>query len=80
MDTIQVDWSRSAGRHEVLARGKHGPPERLLTVREAAALLSVSEKTMRRLIGAHRIKCIRFGRMVRLEQADVVGFVEARKE
>jgi excisionase family DNA binding protein len=52
----------------------------LLTVRQAAALLNISEKTVWRLIGARRIKCIRFNRLVRLEQADVFRFVTARKE
>ena len=54
--------------------------DRLLTVREAARRLSVSEKTMRRLIGAGRIPCVRIKRMLRLDPADVSRFVEARKE
>ena len=54
--------------------------DRLLTVGEAASWLNVSEKTIRRLIASGRIKCIRLGRLVRLEPADVSRFVEARKE
>jgi excisionase family DNA binding protein len=56
-----------------------GPP-RLLTIREAASLLGVSEKTVRRLISSRQLQCVRIRRLVRLQQADLIRFVEARKE
>ena len=56
-----------------------GPP-RLLNVREAAALLRVSEKTVRRLIASRQLPCVRIQRLLRLLEADLVRFVEARKE
>lgn len=41
-------------------------PERLLTVSEAAGLLAVSEKTIRRWIAAGRLPAVRLGRLVRV--------------
>jgi excisionase family DNA binding protein len=56
-----------------------GPP-RLLKIREAAGLLGVSEKTVRRLIASRQLPCVRIRRLLRLHEADLVRFVEARKE
>ena len=78
-------------RLERLASGEESggvtPPEvsrdralpRLLTLPEVAAFLSVSPKTVRRLIG-RGLPCVRLGRVVRFRQADLLRFVEARKE
>ena len=54
-------------------------PPRLLRVREAASLLGVSEKTIRRLISSRQLPCVRIQRLLRLHAADLVRFVEARK-
>ena len=54
------------------------PP--LLTLEEVAAYLSVSQKTVRRLVAGQRLRCIRLGRVLRFQQADLFRFVEARKE
>jgi excisionase family DNA binding protein len=43
----------------------------LLTVAQAAAILSVSERTVRRLIASGTIRGIRIGRSVRLEPRDI---------
>lgn len=53
---------------------------RLLRIREAASLLGVSEKTVRRLISSRQLPCVRIQRLLRLHEADLVRFVEARKE
>ncbi len=58
-------------------------PERLeplLTIHELALVLRLSEKTVRRLVAARRIPCIRLGRVLRFRSADLLRFVEARKE
>lgn len=55
------------------------PLPRLLTLPEVAAYLSVSPKTIRRLVG-RGLPCVRLGRVVRFRQADLLRFVEARKE
>ncbi len=52
----------------------------LLTISGLADVLGISEKTARRLIWAGRIPCVRIGRVVRLDPADVSRFVAARKE
>ena len=52
----------------------------LLTVRELAIYLGVSEKTVRRLQISGRIPFVRVGRGVRFDPADVSRFVAARKE
>ena len=51
----------------------------LLTIDEVAAVLKVSPKTIRRLI-ARGLPCVRLGRVIRFQQADLLRFVEARKE
>ncbi len=48
----------------------------LLTVEQVAAYLNVSPRTVRRL----RLPIVRVGRLVRYPLADVVRWVEARKE
>ncbi len=52
----------------------------LLTVRDVAAVLRVDEKTIRRLISARRIPCVRIGRQIRFDPSDVVRWVSARRE
>jgi len=59
------------------ARGPMGP---LLTPREVADLLQVSEKTVSRLVAHRRLPCVRFGRSVRFLSGDVLRWLAARKE
>ena len=51
----------------------------LLTVEEVADFLCVSPKTVRRLM-RRGLPSVRFGRLVRFEQRDLLRWVEARKE
>jgi excisionase family DNA binding protein len=44
----------------------------LLTVREAAALPRVSERTLRRLIASGTIACVRIGRAIRIRRRDLI--------
>ena len=53
---------------------------RLLTLPEVADLLRLSEKTVRRLVAARRMPCVRLGRQLRFVQSDIVRWVSARKE
>ena len=59
--------------------GREAVPPRLLTLPEVATYLSVSPKTVRRLV-SRGLPCVRLGRVVRFRQADLLRFVEARKE
>lgn len=57
-------------------------PERsdqLLTVKQVAERLAISEKTVRRLIDAGELPIIRFGRLIRITPADLDRFIAARR-
>jgi len=57
-----------------------GPGDRLLTPREAAALFGVSLRTIRRLVGAGELRCVRVGRLVRFHPGDVSRWLSAHTE
>jgi excisionase family DNA binding protein len=50
-------------------------PEPLRTVAEAAKILNVSEKTVRRLIKAGDLRAIRIGGLLRIDQADLEDLI-----
>ncbi len=52
----------------------------LLTLRQAAGYLGVSDRTVRRLVSTGKLSCIRVGRVLRFQPADLFRFVEAWKE
>lgn len=52
----------------------------LLTLREVALLLRLSEKTARRMVARGRIPCVRFGRAIRFVPGDVLAWLSARRE
>lgn len=52
----------------------------LMTLAEVAQALQLSEKTVRRLVAARRIPCVRLGRGLRFVPGDVFRWLEARKE
>jgi excisionase family DNA binding protein len=51
--------------------------ERLLTVAEAATVLSTTERFPRRLIEQRRIRFVRVGRHVRIPESALQEFIEA---
>jgi excisionase family DNA binding protein len=55
----------------------HQPPDQLLTVAEAAELLSTSQRFPRRLIEERRIRFVRVGRHVRIPESALREFIEA---
>ena len=57
-----------------------GRPDRLLSLGDAASHLRVSERTIRREVSAKRLHCVRIGRRLLFDPADVSRFVAARKE
>ena len=69
--------SSDDGREPVDA-GRATVPPRLLTLPEVAAYLSVSPKTVRRLV-ARGFPHIRFGRVLRFDPADVHRWLVARR-
>lgn len=50
---------------------------KLLTLLDAAERLSVSEKTLRRVIAAGELSIVRIGRLVRIREADLERFILA---
>lgn len=72
-DPRRVEVERSAAAFEPSR-------PRLWTLHEAAAFLRVSERTIRRQVAARRLNCVRIGRRLLFDSADVSRFVAARKE
>lgn len=54
------------------------PTEPLLTIREVAALLSVSERTVHRVIAEGLLARHRVGRLVRISRSDVGAYLARR--
>ena len=61
------------------AAGRDAVPPRLLTLPEVAAYLSVSPKSVRRLVASRGLPHYRLGRVLRFEPADVSRWLAARK-
>jgi excisionase family DNA binding protein len=55
-------------------------PEPLLTVSEAARLLAVSDKTIRRWITAGRLPAVRLGRLVRISSKSLNEFIQLNEQ
>ena len=47
----------------------------VMTVEQAALRIGVSPRTMRRVVAERRIRHVRIGRLVRLDESDVDGFL-----
>jgi excisionase family DNA binding protein len=58
-------------------RREQPPADRLLTVSEAARMLSTSERFPRRLIEERRIRFVRVGRHVRIPESALREFIAA---
>ena len=59
--------------------GKPGPDIEMLTIEEAAKLLTISTATLRRLQQSRVIRFIRVGRGVRFVRNDVIAYLESRR-
>ncbi len=53
---------------------------RLLTIAEAADILAISIASVRRLIGAGHLACLRFNRRVLVDAKDLDSFIERSKQ
>lgn len=56
------------------------PPSMLLTAREAAAFLRISERKLWSLTKAHEIRCVRIGRAVRYSPDDVEAYIATHRD
>ena len=52
------------------------PDRRLLTPREAAAALSISERTLWGLTKGGAVRCVRIGRAVRYDPRDLQDYID----
>jgi excisionase family DNA binding protein len=65
---------------QISAIGKRGRPlTKLRTIDETAELLSVSAKTVRRLIDSGALRVHRFGRAVRIADEDIAVLLAANR-
>jgi excisionase family DNA binding protein len=60
-----------------MSSAQSSPPERLLTVQDAADRMSTSVRFVRRLIAERRIAYVKLGRHVRITEADIAAFIKA---
>jgi excisionase family DNA binding protein len=51
----------------------------LLTARQAAAALSISERTLWQLTRDGAVRCVRLGRAVRYDRRDLIALIDQRK-
>jgi excisionase family DNA binding protein len=64
-----------------MSRHDRTPPriDHLLTYRQAAEVLGVSERTIWTLVDQKSLPAVRFGRSVRIDPADLRRFIERAK-
>lgn len=58
---------------------RNEPQKKLLTVSQAAEILSTSEKTVRRIIETRELTVVRIGRSVRILDEDLELFIMQRR-
>jgi excisionase family DNA binding protein len=60
--------------------GSNGARPSLWTLSDVALYLRISERQIRREVAGRRLRCVRIGRRLLFDPADVSRFVAARKE
>jgi len=60
--------------------GETGVLSPLLALRPAAKLLGVCEKTVFNLVKDRKLRCVKIGRAVRFDPADLAAFIEQNKQ
>lgn len=56
------------------------PPTPLLTLDEVAAILRIHERTIRRMVTARRLPCLRIGRQLRFSRFALDQWLRQREE
>ena len=84
-DIPPVEVAQEEATHLVAAAGFAGkaPAEAfrpLLTLQELSDVLRLHPRTIRRMVAAGRIPCVRLARAIRFDAADVARWLAARKE
>lgn len=79
MHTERVQPNDESREPDLRVVDRDAVPPRLLTLPEVAAYLSVSPKSVRRLVASGRLPHYRLGRVLRFDPADVSRWLTARK-
>ena len=74
-----LDALADAIAERVLARLHQGEEPRLLSVKEAAAYIGRTQKSLRYMIAAGAIPAVREGSRIHLDRADLDRWIEMRK-
>jgi excisionase family DNA binding protein len=52
-------------------------PQKWLTIKEAGAVSGMGERFIRRMVNERRIRFCRVGRFIRIEERDLIDFMQA---
>lgn len=75
------DASTAVTAHkELVTPQRLQPARRLLPIAEAADILAISTASVRRLVAAGRLACVRFNRRVLVDTKDLDNFIERSKQ
>lgn len=75
-----IEYGAAGQAPETSARAPDITYRPLLTLQDVAGLLRIHERTIRRLVAARRMPCVRLGRTLRFDPSDIERWVSARKE
>jgi excisionase family DNA binding protein len=65
--------------HAIGTAVHHRPVAKLLTIEETTQVLNASPRTVRRAIDSGALPVHRIGRLVRISEADLAGFLNANR-
>jgi excisionase family DNA binding protein len=78
LSAAETDGRSSLGRPRI-PRGRDGKGATFFTVAEVAERLNVSTRTVRRWIALGLLRVHRFGRTVRISEADLAAFLATHR-
>jgi excisionase family DNA binding protein len=79
MPTSDTDHDRLIPFAERLEEQQAGDLAKLLTIREAAAHLAISDRSLWTIMQQGHIRCVRIGRSLRFDPADLRRYIERNK-
>lgn len=69
--------ARDLHRESALGHSIDPAKDRLLSINEAAELLGVTDRFVRRIVGERRITFVKIGKHVRIAESDALAFISA---
>jgi excisionase family DNA binding protein len=73
------EWIKLAGRSTKVVTMSTDQQQFLVTTKQAAAILAISERTLWQLTNDGHLPAVRFGRTVRYDLDDLRAFIAARR-